>query len=172
MLISMLRFELRYFLRQPSFYVVSLVLFLASFFSVTSSNVLIGGGGEVFKNSPYAIAQTLLILSLFAMFLVVNFVGSGAVRNAQHQMEELIYTKPLQAFNYQFGRFFGSYLVVLLVYLAVPLGILLGSFMPWVDASRFGPSAASRRWQPRPAIERHFGRRRWHGEARAFRCCG
>ncbi len=141
MFISMLRFELRYFLRQPSFYVVSLVLFLTSFFSVTSSNVMIGGGGEVFQNSPYAITQTLLILSLFAMFLVVNFVGSGAVRNAQHQMEELIYTKPLQAFNYQFGRFFGSYLVVLLVYLAVPLGILLGSFMPWVDASRFGPTS-------------------------------
>lgn len=146
MLISMLRFELRYFLRQPSFYVVSLVLFLASFFSVTSSNVVIGGGGEVFKNSPYAIAQTLLILSLFAMFLVVNFVGSGAVRNAQHQMEELIYTKPLQAFNYQFGRFFGSYLVVLLVYLAVPLGMLLGSFMPWVDASRFGPNNLYAYW--------------------------
>lgn len=140
---SMLRFELRYFLRQPSFYVVSLILFFISFFSVTSSNVVIGGGGEVFKNSPFAIAQTLLILSLFAMFLVVNFVGSSAVRNAQHQMEELLYTKPISPFSYQFGRFLGSYLVVLLVYLAVPLGILLGSFMPWVDASRFGPTQLS-----------------------------
>ncbi|MBZ9612418.1 ABC transporter permease/M1 family aminopeptidase [Rheinheimera maricola] len=140
MFLAMLRFELRYFLRQPSFYVVSFLLFLISFFSVASDNVVLGGGGEVFKNSPYSIAQTLLLLSLFAMFLVVNFVGSGAVRNAQHQMEELIYTKPLPAFSYQFGRFFGSYLVVLLVYLAVPAGMLLGSFMPWVDASRFGPT--------------------------------
>ncbi|WP_419570848.1 ABC transporter permease/M1 family aminopeptidase [Rheinheimera sp.] len=140
MFVPMLRFELRYFLRQPSFYVVSLLLFLSSFFSVTSDNIVIGGGGEVLKNSPFAIAQTLVILSLFAMFAVVNFVGSGAVRNAQHQMEELIYTKPLQAFSYQFGRFFGSYLVVLLVYLNVPIGILLGSFMPWIDASRFGPT--------------------------------
>jgi len=140
MFISMLRFELRYFLRQPSFYVVSLLLFLISFLSVTSNNVVIGGGGEVFKNSPFAIAQTLLVLSPFAMFIVVNFVGSGAVRNAQHQMEELVYTKPITAFHYQFGRYLGSYLVVLLVYLAVPLGILLGSFMPWVDSSRFGPT--------------------------------
>lgn len=137
---SMLHFELRYFLRQPSFYVVSLILFFISFFSVASNNVVIGGGGEVFKNSPFSIAQTLLILSIFAMFLVVNFVGSAAVRNAQYQMEELLYTKPLAAFSYQFGHFLGSYLVVVLVYLAVPLGMLAGSFMPWVDASRFGPT--------------------------------
>jgi len=139
----MTRFELRYYLRQPSFYVVSLLLFLISFLSVASDNVSIGGGGEVFKNSPFAIGQTLLILGLFAMFLVVNFVGSSAVRNQQHQMEELIYSKPLSAFSYQFGRFFGSYLVVLLVFIAVPLGMLLGSIMPWVDASRFGPTSLS-----------------------------
>jgi ABC-type transport system involved in multi-copper enzyme maturation permease subunit len=136
----MTRFELSYYLRQPSFYVVSLLLFLISFLSVASDNVSIGGGGEVFKNSPYAIGQTLLILGIFAMFLVVNFVGSSAVRNQQHQMEELIYSKPISPFAYQFGRFFGSYLVVLLVYIAVPLGMLLASFMPWVDASRFGPT--------------------------------
>ena len=136
----MTRFELRYYLSQPSFYVVSLLLFLVSFLSVASDNVTIGGGGEVFKNGPFAIGQTLLTLSLFAMFLVVNFVGSSAVRNQQHQMEELIYSKPVSPFAYQFGRFFGSYLVVLLVYIAVPLGMLLASFMPWVDASRFGPT--------------------------------
>ncbi len=136
----MTRFELSYYLRQPSFYVVSLLLFLISFLSVASDNVTIGGGGEVFKNGPFAIGQTLLTLSLFAMFLVVNFVGSSAVRNQQHQMEELIYSKPVSPFAYQFGRFFGSYLVVLLVYIAVPLGMLLASFMPWVDASRFGPT--------------------------------
>lgn len=139
----MTRFELRYFLRQPSFYVTSLMLFLISFLSVASNDVTIGGGGEVFKNSPYAIATTLLILSLFAMFLVVNFVGSSAVRNQQHQMEELIYTKPLSPFSYQLGRFFGSYLVVLLVYAAVPFGMLCASFMPWVDASQIGPTNLS-----------------------------
>lgn len=139
----MTRFELRYFLRQPSFYVTSLILFLISFLSIASNNVSIGGGGEVFKNSPFAIAITLVTLSLFAMFLVVNFVGSSAVRNQQHQMEELIYSKPLSAFSYQFGHFFGSYLVVLLVYAAVPFGMLCASFMPWVDASQIGPTNLS-----------------------------
>ncbi|WP_213999022.1 M1 family aminopeptidase [Arsukibacterium sp.] len=143
MFTAMLRFELSYYLRQPSFYVVALILFLISFLSVVSNSVSIGSGGEVLKNGSFAIAQTLLTLGIFAMFLVVNFVGSSVLRNNSHQMEELIYSKPIAPFGYQFGRFIGSYLVVLLVFTAVPLGILLGSFMPWVDASRFGPTQLS-----------------------------
>ncbi|KKO44805.1 membrane protein [Arsukibacterium ikkense] len=143
MFIAMLRFELSYYLRQPSFYVVVLMLFLISFLSVVSNSVSIGSGGEVLKNGSFAIAQTLLTLGIFAMFLVVNFVGASVLRNSSHQMEELIYSKPVAPFSYQFGRFIGSYLVVLLVFAAVPLGILLGSFMPWVDASRFGPTQLS-----------------------------
>lgn len=143
MFVSMLRFEWRYYLRQPSFYVVSLLLFLISFLSIVSNNVQIGGGGEVLKNSPFSIAQTLLIMSFISMFAVVNFVGSTAVRNQQHGMEELIYSKPLTPLAYQLGRFFGSYLVVMAVFSMVPLAMWLGSFMPWVDASRFGENRLS-----------------------------
>ncbi|GHG72536.1 membrane protein [Alishewanella longhuensis] len=148
MFTAMLRFELRYFLRQPSFYVVCLLLFLVSFLATVSNAVVIGGGGEVFKNSPHTISAVLLTLGIFAMFLVVNFVGSSALRNSAWQMEELVHSKPLQPLPYQLGRFFGSYLVVVLVFAAVPLGILLGSFMPWVDASRFGATRLVNYWQP------------------------
>lgn len=143
MLLSMLRFEWRYYLRQPSFYVVSFLLFLMSFLSVASNNIQIGSGGEVMKNSPFSISQTLLIMGLISMFAVVNFVGSTAIRNHQHLMEELVYSKPLSPFAYQFGRFLGSFMVVLAVFAFVPIGLMLGSFMPWVDASRFGPFALS-----------------------------
>ncbi|MFB2718386.1 ABC transporter permease/M1 family aminopeptidase [Shewanella xiamenensis] len=143
MLLSMLRFEWRYYLRQPSFYVVSFLLFLMSFLSVASNNIQIGSGGEVLKNSPFGISQTLLIMGLISMFAVVNFVGSTAIRNHQHLMEELIYSKPLSPFAYQFGRFLGSFMVVLAVFAFVPIGLILGSFMPWVDGSRFGPFVLS-----------------------------
>lgn len=138
MLLSMVRFEWRYYLRQPSFYVVASLLFLMSFLSVASNNIQIGAGGEVMKNSPFSITQSMLIMSLISMFAVVNFVGNTAIRNHQHLMEELIYSKPLSPFSYQFGRFIGSFLIVIAVFAFIPLGLLLGSIMPWVDASRFG----------------------------------
>lgn len=137
---QLIRFEWRYYLRQPSFYVTSLLFFLMTFFAASSESVQIGGGGEVWGNGPFAISQTLLVMSIFSMFLVVNFVGSTALRNNASQMEELVYSKPLVSWQYQLGRFIGSYAVVALVFACVPLGTLIGSLMPWVDQERFGPT--------------------------------
>jgi len=140
MLWQLIRFEWRYYLRQPSFYVTSLLFFLMTFFAASSESVQIGGGGEVWGNGPFAINQTVLIMSIFAMFLVVNFVGSTALRNHSCQMEELVFSKPLHRWQYQLGRFIGAYAVVAMVFAFVPLGTLFGSLMPWVDQERFGPT--------------------------------
>lgn len=140
MLGSLIRFEWRYYLRQPSFIVTALIFFLFSFLATVSRFVQIGGGGEVLKNGTFSIAQTLLILGLFSIFLIVNFIGNTATRDHSSQMEELLYSNPMPVWQYQLGRFIGSFAVVLAVFAFVPLGILLGSWMPWVDQEQFGPT--------------------------------
>ena len=73
------------------------------------------------------------------MFLVVNIVASTALRNQTNDMSEIIFTKPIKPTSYQLGRLLGSFAVVLTIFLAVPIGMLVGSLMPWVDTTRFGP---------------------------------
>lgn len=143
MLGSLIRFEWRYYLRQPSFIVTALIFFLLPFLATVSRFVQIGGGGEVLKNGTYSIAQTLLILGLFSIFLIVNFIGNTATRDHSSQMEELLYSNPISVWKYQLGRFIGSFLVVLAVFAFVPLGVLFGSWMPWVDQEQFGPNVLS-----------------------------
>ena len=143
MFLQMIRFEWRYYRRQPSFYVTSILFFLLAFFATASDNVQIGGGGEVWGNGPFAITRTITTMLIFSMFLVVNFVSSTALRNHLCLMEELVCTKPVPPLPYQLGRFVGAYLVVLFVFAMVPLGTLLGSLMPWVDQARFGPTVLS-----------------------------
>jgi len=140
MLWQSIRFEWRYYLRQPSFYVTSFLFFLMTFLAASSESVQIGGGGEVLGNGPFSVIRTLVTMLIFSMFLVVNFVGSTAIRNSTFQMEELAYSKPFSVWQYQLGRFLGCYAVVLAVFAFVPLGTLLGSIMPWVDQERFGPT--------------------------------
>jgi len=53
-------------------------------------------------------------------------------------MDGIIFSTPVRKFDYLLGRFSGGFLAALLVYTSVPLGILLGSWMPWVDIERFG----------------------------------
>lgn len=147
MLMKMFAFEWRYFTRQPSFYVTSSIFFLLTFFATVSENVQIGGGGNVLYNGPFSIAQTLLIMGLFAMFLVVNFVASTATRNESSHMSELLYSKPINPLSYQLGRFLGSFAVVATVFAFVPLaifiGTVLGGLAGWVDPERLGDTQLS-----------------------------
>ena len=148
MFTQMLGFEWRYFTRQPSFIVTCLVFFLLPFLAITIDQVQIGSGGNVLFNSPFAVTQIMLILSIFAMFMVVNFVAGTATRNHTSLMSEIIYTKPINAFNYNLGRFLGAYLICLTVFAMVPVGILIGSLMPWVDGERIGPNSLMMYLQP------------------------
>ena len=58
-------FELRYQLKSPVFWVVAVIFFLMTFGAATIDQIRIGGGGNIHKNAPYAIAQTHLILAIF-----------------------------------------------------------------------------------------------------------
>jgi len=134
-------FEWRYFIRQPSFFVTGLIFFLITFFATVSENVQLGGG-NVTANGPYSIAMTLLLMGLLSMFMVVNFIANTALRNDTSKMSELIYSKPLNSFSYQFGRFLGSFAIVAAVFSMVPLGIFVGSVLGelagWIDPERLG----------------------------------
>ncbi|WP_395342730.1 ABC transporter permease/M1 family aminopeptidase [Ningiella sp. W23] len=138
MFFKMTRFEWRYFTRQPSFIVTCLIFFLLPFLSVTIDNVQIGASSNININSPHAIAQTLLIFGIFSLFLVVNFVANTAMRNDVSKMNELIVTRPFSALTYQLGRFCGAYLVCLTVFAMIPIAVLIGSLMPWLDQERLG----------------------------------
>jgi len=134
----MFRFEWRYFTHQPSFYIVALIFFTIAFLA-TSLNQLGMGGGNILKNGPFLIGQIMVILGIFSMFLVVNFVANTAMRDQMTGMAEILYCKPVNPVTYQLGRFLGSFAVVVSVFSVVPFGLLLGSLMPWVTESRIGP---------------------------------
>ncbi|WP_448569359.1 M1 family aminopeptidase [Thalassotalea ganghwensis] len=147
MFTKMFFFEWRYFTRQPSFYVTSLIFFFLTFFATISDNVQLGGGGNVLYNGPFSITQTLLILGIFAMFLVVNFVANTATRNDSSRMAEILYSKPLNPFSYQLGRFLGAFAVTVTVFAFVPFAILVGTVLGgavgWVDPERLGATQLS-----------------------------
>ena len=113
-------------------------------FFISSSSKFPLGGANVHMNSPFSIMLLTVTFCTLAMFLVVNFVASSAIRNSESKMDELVFSKPVNPVPYQAGRFFGSYLVVLIVFLSVPLGVFLGSqfglLVGWLDGELVGPN--------------------------------
>ncbi|MDH7973589.1 M1 family aminopeptidase [Sphingomonas sp. AR_OL41] len=133
-------FELRYQLRNPVFWVVAILFFLLTFGSMTVEQIRIGGGGNIHKNAPVAIAQTQLILSVFFMFVTTAFVANVIVRDNESGFGPMVVTTRVKKFDYLFARFLGAYLAAAISFVAVPLAIWLGSLMPWVDADLLGPN--------------------------------
>lgn len=133
-------FELRYQLRSPVFWICAGLLFLFTFGATTIDQIRIGSGGNVHKNAPFAIAQISLIMSLFYMFVSTAFVSNVVVRDDETGFGPILRATRLTKFDYLGGRFVGAFIAAALGFVAVPLGILIGSFMPWLDPETVGPN--------------------------------
>lgn len=141
MFTSIARFEFRYQIRQPVFYVTSLVFFLLTFGATTVDDIQIGGAsGSTLINSPYAIMQTLMVMSVFSIFITTAFSANPVLRDRDMKMDGILFSTPISKGDYLFGRFSGAFAVAFIAFSASALGILLGSWMPWLDAERLGPT--------------------------------
>jgi aminopeptidase N/ABC-type transport system involved in multi-copper enzyme maturation permease subunit len=133
-------FELRYQLRQPIYWITLVVFFLFPFVAVVSENLNIGAAGNIHKNSPSAIAQSLGTMATIFMFASTAFVANIIVRDDETGFGPIIRSTRISKFDYLFGRFAGAFGAVALAFLIVPFGMFVGSLMWWVDPERLGPN--------------------------------
>lgn len=143
MLGSIIKFELKYQLTSPVFIAAFTIFFLLTFGGVTIDQIQVGSTGAVNVNSPHAISQNILIWSLFGIFLPTAFLVSGILRDAAYKTEELFFSSPVKEKDYLLGRFVGGFVATVLAFMAVPLAILIGSMMPWLDPENVGPLVLS-----------------------------
>ncbi len=134
------RFELRYQLRNPVFWVVAILFFLLTFGSMTVEQIQIGSGANIHKNAPVAIAQVHLIMSLFFMFVTTAFVANVIVRDDESGFGPMVRSTRVSKFDYLIARFLGAFGAAALAFAAIPLAIWLGSLMPWIDSETLGPN--------------------------------
>jgi aminopeptidase N len=132
-------FELRYQLKNPVFWVAVVIFFLLTFATVTVDNVHIGDTANGHLNGPYAVIETHLIWTLFFMFVSTAFVANVVVRDDETGFGALIKSTRVTKADYLLGRFTGAFIAALLAFLAVPLAIMVGSTMPWLDPAKIGP---------------------------------
>lgn len=139
MLTQIAAFEARYQLRSPLFAVAFVLFFLLTFGAVTIDDIQIGAKGNVNLNSPYAILQTLGAMNVLAIFIVTAFVANVVIRDDETGFAPILRTTQIRKFDYLVGRFLGAFGVAFLVLCAVPLAMIIGAWMPWLDAEKVGP---------------------------------
>ena len=133
------RFEWKFQLKSPVFWVGFLLFFLLTFGATTVDQIQIGSKGNVNINAPFAILQTLGIMNVFAVFVVVAMVAGTVIRDDETGFAPILRSTRLGKGAYLGGRFVGALAAAFLVMASVPLAIAAGATMPWLDAEKIGP---------------------------------
>lgn len=140
MLSEFFRFDLRYQLRQPMLWMVTLLLMSLGWFSASSDAIRIGGAaGTAYLNAPVIIANQLGILSVLALFLVAMLIAGSVLRDTESGMSDLLYATPMRKSAYLLGRFLAGWACCLLVFALVTMSMLAASVMGGADPDRIGP---------------------------------
>jgi ABC-2 type transport system permease protein len=151
MFLKIFTFELRYWLRQPMVYIFLLINVLMFGWAAASSELTIGGSaGNVFKNAPSVIQSQYGIWCTLALLMTTAFVQNAALRDFMYKTNQIVFSSPVQKLSYLAGRFLGAYVVALIPFLGISLGIILGTWIGQAtgatDADRYGPIVWSAHW--------------------------
>ena len=140
-------FELKYRLKRPTTYIYFGFLFLMAFLTMLALGGAFGesfvlgdpSGGKVLANSPYQINWIISLLSWYGVLITCSMMGTPIFRDFEYKTHSLYYTSPISKAGYLFGRFSGSFLITLLVFLGLAAGALLATIMPWMEGENLGP---------------------------------
>ena len=141
MLAGIARFELRYQIKNPVFWVAVAIFFLLGFGLTASENVSMGTPGAVHENAPFAITVATAVFTIFYLLVITAFVANAIVRDDNSGFAPVVRATQVTARQMVIGRFIGGFIVACLGYLAVPAGMFFGSLMPWVDPETIGPQS-------------------------------
>ena len=123
MLAKVARFELRYQLTSPIFWITAIVFFLLTLTLIVSDTIRVGWGGYVTRNSPFTTALMCMVMMIFAIFIATSFAANVVLRDDETGFGPIIRTTRLSKFSYLFGRFTGGFLVSCLAFASVPLAL-------------------------------------------------
>jgi ABC-2 type transport system permease protein len=141
-------FELAYWFKRPLTLLFFTLFFLMAFFSTASDAFLGVATGQIHRNAPFVLASAMGILTAIGQVITTAVAGTAVLRDAQLGTEELLFTTQLSKAGYLLGRFTASFVVMVVIYFALPIGLFIGTLMPWVPADKLGPVNMWAAFQP------------------------
>ena len=133
-------FEVRQQLRSHVFWIVAAISLLMVIGSVTVDELRVGLHTSGPRNGAEAVVETHLLWSLFFMFTTAALVGDAVLRDTTTGFDPLVQATPVRRRDVVLGRFLGALAAVLMCFVTVPLGLLLGSAAPWLSPASVGPT--------------------------------
>ncbi len=123
------KFELKYRAKRADTYLYFALLFGYALIAVDF--IFTENLDPVKRNAPFIIAKTMGIIAALFTMVTSMIMGVAALRDFDHHMSALMFVNPIKKGDYLLGRFLGSFVVLIFIFSSVPIGLILGDFMPW-----------------------------------------
>lgn len=144
MFYNIFTFELRYWLRKPSFYVYSGILFLLSLFTMATAaglfeSITVSINSITIVNSASSINGLLNEMAIIVYFLLPAIIGGTIYKDYKHEMHSVLYSYPFTKWEYLLAKFLAGICIATLVVVAAAFGVFLGSIFPGTNPDLLGP---------------------------------
>ena len=127
-------YEIGYRFRSGATWAYAGILFLLSIWMFLAT-----ADGAEHANAPERIAGASVLISLFGLLVTAAIFGDAAVRDREVEMDPLLFTSSISKAEYLGGRYLGAFAVNIIVLLAIPLGILVATWIASTGAETVGP---------------------------------
>lgn len=152
MLLQIARFELLYRLRRPATWLYFILFLTICLLMVMVEGVTVGGvPSAANKNAPYSIALVMGIFTAFGIMVTSAMMSTPIIRDFEHSTHPLIFSLPISKWQYLGGRYLGSLIMTLFVFLSLPIGLMLGyglSLIFGLHVDKFGSFSLWSYFQP------------------------
>lgn len=120
-------FELQVQSRELFMWLAVLVFALLTFgYSANGVIALVGDRGDVPRHAPWALAQAMAGVTAFGQVITAMIAATAVLRDVGTRTQSLMLTSGIRWRDYLVGRFVGTLAVLLLVYAAIPAGLIAG----------------------------------------------
>lgn len=133
-------FEIQNRIRRPAIYIYFLAVFIFTVGSFATGSLPVGDKEHI--NAPYLIAFWCSAMTMMMMLISSSVMGTALYRDIEYNTRDYYLTYPITKAGYFWGRFFGSFVFMIVVASAILLGVFIGSklgpAMGWRDAAQYG----------------------------------
>jgi len=144
MIAQIFSFEFKSWIRNKTTYIYFLLLFLIGFLITNYFGHALNTGSYFYSNrkidSALSIGYYMSRSSLAATLIVSLIIGMSVYKDFLYNTFSITFSSVSSKFNYLVGRFFGAFVICLLISLGPYIGFYLGIIVPWTSKFNFGSS--------------------------------
>lgn len=143
MFFKIFAFEIKYWVKNPLFYIYVGSLFAISTLAMASNagifdSITVTRSSIAYINSAFSLNNFINGFSILAFFLIPSIVGGTINKDYTSNTSHVLYSYPFTKTHYLFAKFLSGLVVTILVLLSIALGAIVGGYLPWTNPELSG----------------------------------